>query len=179
MFMYVRFANVKKIKIYVDHHHQRQLENRLETKCFVFKVFSFFIIISNFSNFEKYLIFCQKTSHSRWKKHFYWTVSFDTRSIWNLLHLVILKKNQVFRRKFIFFIRKTQILYLFANLTSSVVFYGKIVKVFGDRKKLSNSKLHTTVKSDSISWWKCRKKTIEFGVFSEWYSFHILNLAEI
>ena len=56
----------------------------------------FFNVFPNFSNFKSFLIFRQRNSQLRWKRHFEEIEPFDTHSTKNFPHLAILKKNSWF-----------------------------------------------------------------------------------
>ena len=75
-------------------------------KTFFFRTLAISLICPNF---EKILIFRQKTSQLRWKTHLQEIISFDMHSTANLPPfaanlppLAILKKNQFFEKKNIF-----------------------------------------------------------------------------
>ena len=72
---------------------------------FFFKILCFFIIFSNFSNFNFYLIFAKKTSKIRWKD-ICKKIPFETHSRKNLPHLAILKNFKFFFEKPICFSKK-------------------------------------------------------------------------
>ena len=76
-----------------------------EENIFFLKLLSSSIIFPNFSNFEKILIFHQKTSHLRSKGRLSEIVSIYLHSTANLTALAILKEIQIFIEKPFYFLR--------------------------------------------------------------------------
>ena len=76
-------------------------------KSLFFKILYCFIIFSNFSILEKFLISSQKTSQLRWKSYFVEIIPFELHSSKKLPHIAPLRKFKDFLRKNPFFSKKT------------------------------------------------------------------------
>ena len=103
-------------------------------KRFFFKILCFFIIFSNFSNFETFLIFSRKTLQLWWKRHFQEIIPFDTHSTKNFPNLAILKNYRPFMEKTYVFSQETPKLNVLRNPTILGAFYSKNVLEFGEKK---------------------------------------------
>ena len=100
---------------------------------FFFKIICFFIIFSNFSNFNFFLIFAKKTSKIRWKGIFK-KIPFETLSRKKFPHVAILKNFKIFfEKKFIYFSEKKPTFECFEvlrNLSIPIAFYGKFATIW-------------------------------------------------
>ena len=159
----------------LQHCHRCLLEG---WKRFFLKRICFFIIFSNFSNFNFFLIFAKKTSKIRWKNIFKKKISFETHSRKNLPPVAILKNSKIFfKKKPIYFSKKPQFLNVLRILSISVAFYGKFATMWW--------KNNFTFRSEQ----KCRcwrkgncqtsgKKTSEIPHLRGRFCFHIFIMVQ-
>ena len=105
-------------------------------KTFFLEKNSFFVLFSNFYNFQNFLIVLPKNLLNRAEKTLYEILPFNTLSTANLPPLSIMNKTHVFFEKTISFFKKPNL----RNLTISVAFYGNFATI---GKKNSHSVTRT------------------------------------